>query len=138
MKTTYLVFAVSLLALFGCSTAHTGHHGSTKADPETVLITYHVRPGKEAELQTVLLRAWEVYRREHLVLAEPHVVTRDREDGGKPGFIEIFTWVSHAAPDHAPDAVKKLWEQEQSLCEARGGRTAIEGGEVELLIPAHE
>ncbi|MSU62972.1 MAG: hypothetical protein EXS31_11365 [Pedosphaera sp.] len=102
-----------------------------------MLITYHVKPGKETELQAVLLRAWENYRRERLAVAKPHIVLRDTEDGDKPRFIEVFTWVSHAAPDHAPDSVKTIWQQEQSLCEARSGRTAIEGGEVELLIPAH-
>ena len=68
-------------------------------------------------------------------MAEPHIVLRDTEDGDKTRIIEIFTWISHAAPDHAPDSVKTIWQQEQALCEARKGRTAIEGGEVELLLP---
>ena len=138
MKTACSIVTFALLVLTGCSTTQIAHHGSAKADPETVLITYHVRPGKEAEFQAVLSRAGEIYRREHLVFAEPHVVVQDTEDGGNPRFIEIFTWVSHAAPDHAPDAVKTLWGQEQSLCETRSGRTAIEGGEVELFIPTHK
>ena len=135
MKTTYWLFAVLLLALTGCST--TRYASNAKADPETVLITYHVKPGKEAELQAVLSRAWEIYRREHLVFAEPHIVLRETEDGNKRRVIEVFTWVSHAAPDHAPESVKTIWQQEQSLCEARSGRTAIEGGEVELLTRVH-
>jgi hypothetical protein len=45
----------------------------------------------------------------------------------------MFTWASHAAPEHAPDSIKKIWEQEQSLCEARNGHEAIQGGEVELV-----
>jgi len=114
------------------------HHGSAKADPETVLVTYHVKPGKEADLQTVLSRAWQIYRRGDLVFAEPHVVLRDIEDGDKIRFTEVFTWVSHAIPDHAPDSVKTIWQQEQALCEARNGRTAIEGGEAELLVSGHK
>jgi len=31
-----------------------------KADPETVLVTYHVKPGKEAESQAALAQIWEV------------------------------------------------------------------------------
>ena len=97
------------------------------------MVTYHVKPGKEAEFQALLSRAWQTYRREHLVFANPHTIVRDTEQGDKTRLVEIFTWVSHAAPEHAPDAVKKIWEQEQSLCEARSGHGGIEGGEVELL-----
>ena len=67
------------------------------------------------------------------MFAEPHVIIHDTEEGGKTHFVEIFTWVSHAAPEHVTDAVKKLREQEQSLCEARNGHTDIEGGEVEMV-----
>ena len=97
------------------------------------MVTYHIKPGKEAEFQAVLSRAWRIYRTQHLVFAQPHILVRDVEDANKPRFVEIFTWMSHAIPEHAPDAVKGIWEQEQSLCEARSGHTGIEGGEVELL-----
>ena len=129
MKTTHSLFAISLLALAGCSTMH--QTGGAKADSETVMITYHVQPGKELEFQSLLTHAWEVYRGEHLVFAEPHIVVRDTEDGGKARFVEIFTWVK--SPDHAPDSVKAVWQQEQSLCEARSGHKGIEGGEVEIV-----
>jgi len=129
MKIAYTLFTLSLLALTGCSTTHPA--GDAKADPETVLITYHVQPGKEAEFQALLAHAWEVYRAEHMVSAGPHVVVRDTEHGDKPRFVEVFTWVK--SPDHAPDSVKTVWQQEQSLCEARNGHTGIEGGEVELI-----
>src|SRR2546430_349980 len=98
MKTTYLLFAVLPLAFIGCSTTH---RSAAKRDPETVLVTYRVKPGKEAEFQAVLSRAWEVYRSEHLVFAEPHVVIQDAENGGQPRFVEIFTWVSRSIPEHA-------------------------------------
>ena len=125
------MFVFSLVALTGCSATHPA--GDAKADPETVLITYHAKPGKEAELQGVLERSWQIYRAEHLVFAGPHTIVRGTEDGGKTSYVEVFTWVSHATPEHAPDAVKKVWEQEQSLCEARNGHGGIEGGEVELV-----
>ena len=131
-KITCFLSALAAISLTACSTTSRSHHGSAKPDPETVLITYHVKSGKEAELQAVLWRAWQIYRTEHLVFAEPHIILRDTE-GDKTRFVEIFTWVSHAAPEHAPDAVTTIWEQEQSLCEGRGGHGGIEGGEVEIL-----
>jgi len=129
IKITGCLFGALLLAS-GCSTMNTT---GGKGDPETVMITYHVKAGKEAELQAALASAWHIYTTEHLVFAEPHLVVWAAEDGDKTRFVEIFTWRSHSAPDHAPDAVKKIWEQEQALCEARKGHTAIEGGEVELV-----
>jgi antibiotic biosynthesis monooxygenase (ABM) superfamily enzyme len=133
MKLTHFLLAVAVLSLNACCTASRTHPDSAKTDSETVLVTYHVTAGKEAEFQKLLSQIWQVYRAEHLVFAEPHVIVRDPEDGGKARFVEIFTWVSHAAPEHAPEAVKKLWEREQSLCEARSGHTGIEGGEVEIV-----
>ncbi len=131
MKITHYLFAMALLPLAACSTTSGTSHG--KAQPETVMVTYHVKPGKEAELQAVLSRIWQIYRKNNLVLAAPHIIVRDTEDGDKARLVEVFTWVSHAAPEHAPDTVKTLWRQEQSLCEARSGLTGIEGGEVEIL-----
>src|SRR5947207_2201765 len=120
MKTAYLLLAVSLVACAGCSTSPPARNGSATSNPETVLVTYHVKPGKEAEFQAVLSRAWEVYRSEHLVFTETHVVVQDSENGGKPRFVEIFTWVSRSIPEHAPESVKMIWKQEESLCEKRG------------------
>ena len=116
-----------------CSTTNRTQPRSARPDPETVLVTYRAKPGSEAELQAVLSRAWQVYRSEHLVHVEPHIIVRDTEDGGKTRYVEIFTWVSHAAPEHAPDSVKAIWKQEHSLCEERNGHSGIEGGEVDLL-----
>lgn len=129
MKIIYPLSAILLLALAGCSSTH--QSGGGKADAETVMITYHVQPGKEAEFQMLLTHAWQVYRSENLVYAQPHTVVRDTEDGSKARFVEIFTWVK--APDHAPDSVQSVWKQEQSLCEARSGHRGIEGGEVKLI-----
>jgi hypothetical protein len=130
MKTTLLIIG-ALLALTGCATTHSG---SAKADPETVLVTYRVKSGKEGEFRDVLSRAWEIYRRDGLVFDQPHVVVQDSEDG-KPRFVEIFTWVSRSIPEHAPDRVKAVWKQEESLCERRGEHYGIEPAEVELVVP---
>lgn len=129
MKTIYSIFAILLLTLTGCSTMQQSN--GAKADPETVMVTYRVQPGKEAEFQTLLAHAWGVYRGEHMVFAEPHIIVRDTGDDGKVRFVEIFTWIK--SPDHAPDSVKAVWQQEQSLCEARSEHKGIEGGEVEIV-----
>ena len=133
MKTTWLLIG-SLLVLTGCSTTRSS---SAKGDPETVLVTYRVKAGKEAEFRDVLARAWEIYRRDDLVFVEPHVVVQDTEDG-KPRFREIFTWVSRSIPEHAPDSVRAVWKQEESLCERRGEHYGIEPGEVELVVPSRK
>lgn len=130
MKTTCLLFVVSLLALAGCSTISPGG-GRDRSGSETVLITYHVQPGKEAEFQAVLLQAWDIYRSEQMVYYRPHILVRTTEDGDKTRFVEVLTWVK--TPDHAPDNVKAIWRQEHSLCEARNGHAEIEGGEVHLI-----
>ena len=129
------MLAVLPFALIGCSTIQPR---SAKADPETVLVTYHVKPGKEAEFQALVSRAWEVYRGEQLVLAEPHIVVQDTETEGKPRFVEIFTWVSRSIPEHAPESVKTIWKQEESLCEKRGEHYGIEPGEVKLRVPTRK
>lgn len=129
VKTNYLLFTVSFLALTGCST--TPANVGAKADSEMVLITYHVQPGKEAEFQALLWQAWETYRSEHMVFYKPHAIFRAAEDGDKTRFVEVFTWTKK--PDHAPDIVKAVWTQEHSLCEARDGHAGIEGGEVTLI-----
>jgi len=64
------------------------------------------------------------------VLSQPHVVVEGPDGDGKKRFVEIFTWVSHTAPYHAPDSVKKLWDQMQTCCEPRDGHPGIDGGEV--------
>jgi hypothetical protein len=84
----------------------------------------------------VLVRAWETYIANRLVFGQPHVVVRDAEDGGKPRFVEIFTWINRATPEHPPESVLTVWKQEQSLCEQRGGHYEIEPGEVKLIVPS--
>ena len=123
------LIVVSVFVIAGCST--TREADNAKDNSETVLVTYHVRPGKEMEFRALLSHAWEVYRGEHLVFAQPHVIVKETEDKDKTRFIEVFTWVK--SPDHPPESVNAVWQQEQSLCEARNGHRAIEGGEVELV-----
>lgn len=135
MRSILLLMSVFVVALIGCSTPKHGVGAVTKSTPETVLVTYHVKAGYEAEFQSVLSNAWTIYRSDHLVFATPHIVVQDTEEGGKPRFIEIFTWVSRSIPEHAPESVKTIWKQEESLCEKRAGHYGIEPGEVKLIVP---
>jgi hypothetical protein len=127
MKALYPLFAVLLFA--GCFTTHPANE--TTPDSETVMIIYHPKAGSEADLQATLAQAWQVYQSEHAVFERPHVLVRDTEDGNKARFVEIFTWKQ--APDHPAPEIQAIWKQEQSLCEARDGHKAIEGGEVQLV-----
>jgi hypothetical protein len=130
MKTPSPLFAVLILAVTGCSTTHQA--GEAAAGSETMLLTYHPKPGKEPELQAALARAWQVYQADHLVFDKPHVIVRDTEKGGGTRFVEIFTWIQ--APENPPADVNAIWNQEQSLCEARNGHKGIEGGPAQLVV----
>jgi hypothetical protein len=123
-----------LLSFGGC--ASTSNLPAPGDDSETVLVTYHVKPGKEAELQKVLSDAWDIYVTHQLVFPQPHVIVRGEEDGAKPRFVEVFTWISRSTPDHAPDAVAAEFSAMELLCESRGHATGIEIAEVKLLAPA--
>jgi hypothetical protein len=134
MNPTLPAFALALILLTGCATTKSG--GDQASRPETVLVNYRAKRGSEAALEQALSQAWQIYRREHLVFAQPHIIVRDREAGGKTRFIEIFTWVSHTAPEHAPVSVKVMWNRLTLLCESRDGHRGLEGGEVEIVPPA--
>jgi hypothetical protein len=123
------------LMLTGCAAPsdHSASNGATAT--ETVLITYHVIPGKEQELQQTLADVWTAYRSADLVFARPHIVVREKDGENKTRFVEVFTWVSQSAPEHVPDSVKKLWDRMQACCEQRNGRPGIDGGEVQLVTP---
>ena len=133
MNSTLPAFALALILLAGCATAKPGNDADAR--PETVMVTYHVKPGSEAEMEQMLSQAWQIYRREHLVFAQPHIIVRDRDADGKTRFVEIFTWVSHTAPEDAPAPVKAIWGKMTSLCESRNGHRGLEGGEVEIVPP---
>jgi hypothetical protein len=139
MKTALLVFALGTFGLAGVfsgcsSTKPVDIKNAAALSPETVFITFHVKTGKEVELQQVLADTWKLYRKEKLVLAEPHVLLRGPEIGGTR-MVEIFTWMNHTIPDHVPNSVRAQWNRMQLLCEERGGHPGLEGGEVERLIP---
>lgn len=101
-------------------------------DPETVLVTYHIKEGKAEAFGQLLDRTWLTYERLGMVFDRPHMVMRGKEKGGM-FMAEILTWKSHSMPDNAPAEVHALWDEMQTLCEKRGGRDGIEIPEVEVL-----
>ena len=106
-------------------------------DPETVVVTYHVREGKLPEMEKLMREDhWPLLRRLGLVLESPHVLVSGTEDGKKPYIREVLTWRDSDTPVNAPPAVEAVWKRMYDFVEKRGGGPAIEIQEVELLVPA--
>lgn len=106
-------------------------------DPETVVVTYHVREGKEAEMEKLMREDhWPLLKRLALVRDTPHVLLRGKESGGKPYLREILTWRDHDTPDNAPPEVEAVWKRMYEFVEKRGSAPAIEIEEVDLMVPA--
>jgi|SRR5579872_1924798 len=116
MKTISIVTYPALLALATLCNAQ-----QPPADPpETVMATFRVRSGKEAEFAKALEQAWPSYRRAGMVSNKPHLVVQDVDETGAPYFVEILTWKSHHAPDQAPAEIRALWPG--SKCCAKGAK----------------
>ena len=130
-----LFIPAAVVLLTGCASAPpTGKSSAASDPPETMLVSYHVKQGQEAAFQDALGRTWAIYQRDKLVFATPHLVVQEKDDAGRTRFVESFTWVNHAAPDHAPPDVKVIWKELESLCEPREGKKGIDGNEVETII----
>ena len=97
---------------------------------ETIHSVAHVKPGHEAEYAELSQKAWRIYQQLGLVLDTPHVVLRGADEKGRAYFVEVFTWKSADIPDHAPPAVKAVWQELEAACEPRDGRPGIDFGEV--------
>lgn len=103
------------------------------SDTETVLSTFRPRAGKEDELLKTMNENWSTLRKLGLVLQEPHLILRGKDDGGKTIFVEILTWRDHEAADHVPPEVQTIWNHLQSLVEERNGHKGIEFPEFEIV-----
>jgi hypothetical protein len=101
-----------------------------KDETETVITTFRVIQGKEAEFAKVLAKAWPTYHKLGMVLDQPHLILRGEDAPGKTYFVEILTWKSSDEPDNAPPEVSAIWKQMEALCEPRGGHRGIEFPEV--------
>jgi hypothetical protein len=126
MKTKTLI----LILISGLISA--AHVRAGEDDPETVLVTYHIKESKADALAQLIDRTWMTYQRLGMVFDRPHLVMKGKEKGGM--FIaEILPWKSHSMPDNAPAEVQALWDEMQTLCEKRGERDGIEIPEVQVL-----
>jgi hypothetical protein len=105
------------------------------AQPETVMITLHAKPGGEAELEEVIARHWTTAQKMKLVRDTPHVTIRGTEEGSKVYFVEIFTWRDARVPDAAPAEIRNIWDEMNRLVEARGGHPGLEFVPVSVLTP---
>lgn len=80
-----------------------------------VIGAYRPRPGKDAELLTLL--------RDHVPLLRELGLATDRPvqlmKSGEGVFVELFEWVSQEAIDDAHENVKvtQMWEWFQDVCE---------------------
>jgi hypothetical protein len=99
-------------------------------ETETVLSTYHVRPGQEQAFLAAAARTWTIYRRLDVVLPRPHVLMKQADEGGHAVFVELFTWRSGDIPDHAPAEIEAAWKDLELLCKRPDGHSGIEFQEV--------
>jgi hypothetical protein len=103
------------------------------SDTETVLSTFRPRAGKEDELLKTMGKDWATLSKLGLVLQQPHIVLRGKDDAGKTIFVELLTWRDREAADHVPAEVQAIWNQLQSEVEDRGGHRGIEFPEFDIV-----
>ncbi len=72
------------------------------SDTETVLSTFRPRAGKEDELLKTMGKNWSTLSKLGLVLQQPHIVLRGKDDAGKTIFVELLTWRDHEAGRSRP------------------------------------
>jgi hypothetical protein len=134
MSTTIRMSIFLLLA--GLATT-AGVVAAARADtPETVMITFRPKPGAEQQLAAVIADHWATARKMNLVQPDPHVTVRLKDDGGRPVFVDTFTWRDRDIPDNAPPAILTIWSEMTRLTEGRDGRPGLDIAEVTLVASA--
>jgi hypothetical protein len=132
---TTVLAGLSLASMAGFAAPSPSSPKPVQTGPRTVMATFHVIAGKEADFERLLVRQWETYTSGKLVFDHPRVVVQGKEADGKPYFVHIFTWVSYATPDNPPPSVIPFWKSMEPLVEARNGRPAMEIIDVQLVAP---
>ena len=132
MSSTTFRFALLAFGAYALA-AQSPQPGAPAGGTETVISTFRVRAGKEAEFARVHAQAWPAYRRFGLVAEKPHLVLQGVDEAGKTYFVEIFTWKDHDAPDHASPEIRAIWAQLEALCEPRLGHRGIELPVVQIV-----
>ena len=121
------------LAAVACAAEPPANAAAPAADPETVLVTYRITAGKEANFLKLVKAQWQTLQKLHAVTDAPHTFLRGREAKGGVYFVEVFTWTSASIPDHAPAEVQAIWSELGKVCEARDGHAGIEIVEVDPI-----
>lgn len=83
--------------------------------PEVVIALYKAKPGKKAELETLVRKHFPILKEYGLTTGkEPYIGLSS--DGT---ILEIFEWASRSAAEKAHDhpAVAKIWEAMAMVCE---------------------
>lgn len=101
--------------------------------PVTVLCTYRVIPGREAEFEAVLAKHHPTLSAADLATEKPPQVFRGADGTGGPVYYEIFEWKEEAssAAAHESPEVMAVWGPLGELCESREGRRKFEFPHVE-------
>jgi hypothetical protein len=100
--------------------------------PETVMVTYQIKPHQEDALKKVIDKHWQEAQRLGLVHATPHWVVQGSVSG-KSYIVEIFTWRDSTVPDDAPKEITDLWRQMHDLTESRDGKPDLEFTAIEVV-----
>jgi hypothetical protein len=125
-------FSAAVLALILAATAQSST--PTKDDPpETVLATFYLKPDKVDDFFKMMPEYWQLLRKLDLVDAEPNLLLRGNDAGGKPIAVEIFTWKHSSTPDNVPAAVQRYWGQMNEMVEKRDGHQGIDFPEVHIV-----
>jgi hypothetical protein len=101
----------------------------------TVIATYRVKAGSEAEFEGLLARHWPTLEGVGLVSGERAIVYRGQDEPGEAVYYEVFDWKDAGSPGvaHETPAVMAIWEPMGALCEGRKGRPAMDFPHVERV-----
>lgn len=101
----------------------------------TSLCIYRVKPGSEAAFEKLLTKHWPTLQRVGLAADTPSTCYRGSEGEKQPIFVELLNWQDEHGAERAHELpeVMAVWEPMGKLCEARGGRPAMEFPLVEPL-----
>ncbi|HKY32723.1 MAG TPA: hypothetical protein VJV23_09325 [Candidatus Polarisedimenticolia bacterium] len=96
--------------------------------PQTVICTYRLQNGKEAEFTRLLERHWPTLRKAGLATDTPPQIYKGKDESGKTFIVEIFSWKDEQAPGiaHQLPEVMAVWEPMGALVEERLGRPKME------------
>ena len=105
--------------------------------PTTVICTYRVSPGREAEFSKLLSRHSPALRSIDLVTNDPPQHFWGTEEDDAPFFVEIFKWKDEESSSlaHEHPEVMAIWEPMDKLTENRNGRPNMEFTNVQPFTP---